>query len=54
MILDCDRFSDNHSDDFRKIYVGTANPLVMCGYHSSPMGNNLIQKVINEINKEKK
>jgi hypothetical protein len=54
LILDCERFSDNHSDDFRKIYVGTANPLVMCGYHSSPLGNNIIQKVINEINKEKK
>jgi hypothetical protein len=54
MILDCERFSNNHSEEVVRIYVGTATPLVMCGYHSSPLGNNLVEKVIKKINEEKK
>ena len=53
-MLDCGLFSDNHSEDVVRIYVGTATPLVMCGFHSSPMGNNLVEKVIKKINEEKK
>jgi hypothetical protein len=54
MIFDCERFSDDHSKDVVMVYVGTATPLVMCGYHSSPLGNNLVEKVIKKINEEKK
>lgn len=53
-MFDCGRLSDNHSEDVVRVYVGTATPLVMCGYHSSPMGNNLVEKIVKLINEEKK
>jgi formylmethanofuran dehydrogenase subunit E len=41
----CDKISNNHSEDKILVWIGDEIPWILCGYHATQISNALIDKI---------
>jgi hypothetical protein len=45
MQMQCDKISNNHSNEKILVWIGDEVPWILCGYHASQINNALIEKI---------